>query len=191
MGNRYHSEDMISGTYKDIPFKRSDVLIQDHRSNGKSSYTVTYFRGRWITLKYNKRFHTDLQLIQSGFGYTRKKSSFFTRKEDRRHKVEFENEAFNRMFNCYCQSDQEAFYLITPSIMEGIMKYVSISDGKIMLGFKDDVCHIAIENGKDSMEPSVFSSVTYEGDVLPLKTEINAICDFVNLLNLDRDIFMQ
>lgn len=189
MGNRYHSEDLISGTYKDIPWTRSDVLIQDHHQSGRNSYTVTYFRGRWVTLKYNKTFRTDLQLVQKGFGYSKKKNSIFTRFDERRHKVEFENEAFNRMFDCYCQTDEEAFYLITPQIMEAIMKYTSVSDGKIMIGFKHNICHLAIENGKNTLEPSINRKVTYQKDILPVKTEINAITDFINLLNLDRDIF--
>lgn len=189
LGNMYHSEDLISGKYNGVPFRRSDVLIQDHRSNGKSSYTVTYFRGRWITLNFNKTFHRDLQLVQKGFGYSKSKRSFFTKQTERRHRVEFENVQFNNLFDCYCQDDQEAFYLITPQIMEALMNYTSMSDGKVMIGFRDNIVHVAIENGKDTLEPHVMSALSYQTDVLPVKSEVNAITDFINMLHLERDAF--
>ena len=189
LGNRYRSEDLISGSFKGIPFRRSDVLIQEHHQNGKNSYTVTLFQGRWITLNYNRHFEHDLQLIQKGFGYSNKKSTFLTGRNSRRHKVEFENEDFNRAFDCYCQDTNEAFYLLPPHILEDILKYASIADGKVMIGFTGSLCHLAIENGKDTLEPSLFRPVSYTNDILPVKTEVNAIADFINLLNLDRDIY--
>ncbi len=191
LGNRYHSEDLVSGQYKNIPFTRSDVTIQDHRSNGKSSYTVTYFQGRWITLKCNKQFSTDVQIIQKGFSYSnRKRKNFLFRSEDRRHKVEFENEDFNSNFDCYCQTDQDAFYLITPQIMEKLIRYTSITDGKLMLGFRNNIIHLAINSEKDALEPHMWSELTYQDDILPIKKEINIITDFIDLLSLDRDIFI-
>ncbi|MCQ2422023.1 MAG: DUF3137 domain-containing protein [Lachnospiraceae bacterium] len=189
LGNRYHSEDLITGAYNGIRFQRSDVLIQDHRSNGKSSYTVTYFQGRWITMSSNKHFNFDLQLIQAGFGYTQKKSSIFTRATDRRHKVEFENEEFNNRFTCYCQNDQEAFYLITPHIMEALMNYTALVNGKVMIGFHNNLIHLAVETGTDTLEPSLWSPLTYEKDILPVKNEVTAITSFINQLHMERNIF--
>lgn len=190
LGNRYSSEDMVLAQYKNIPFTRCDVTIQDHRSNGKSSYTVTYFQGRWITLKCNKQFSTDVQIIQKGFSYSdRKRKSFLFRSEDRRHKVEFENEAFNSKFECYCQTDQDAFYLITPQIMEKLMQYSLVADGKLMLGFRNNIIHLAINSNKDALEPHIWGALTYQNDILPVKKEINIITDFINLLSLDRTIF--
>lgn len=189
MGNRYKTEDLITGSYKDVNFRRADVVIEDHRSNGKNSYTVTYFKGRWMVFNFNKNFSKELQIIQRGFGYTNKKKSIFTAAANRRHKVEFENEQFNNMYECLCQDEQEAFYLITPHIQEALMNFNRVIDGKLMLGFRGNVVNVAIENGKDMLEPSLFKTVSYENDVLPILQERNVIQNFVDIINIDRNIF--
>lgn len=194
MGNVYHSEDLITGSYKGVQFRRADVTIQDETTTTDSdgntrTDTTTYFQGRWIVLSHNKHFQYDLQLVQKGFGYSKTKTGFFTRKEDRRHVVEFENEAFNKNFKCYCQNDEEAFYLITPQIMEEVMEYVSAKRGKLMLGFQNDYVHVALHTNEDSLEPSIFRKVSYENDIVPIMVEVDAIRDFVDKLNMDRNIF--
>lgn len=190
LGNRYHSEDYMTGTYKDIRFERSDVLIQDHHSDSNGgSHTTTYFQGRWLVFQSPKQFHTSLQIIQKGFSYSNTKRGLFTKKEERRHEVEFESERFNSMFTCYCQNDQEAYYLITPHMQEAILKLSQLVDGKLMLGFTGNRLHLAIHNGKNTLEPSVFSKVSYQNDILAVKREISAITDVINILNLDCNLY--
>ncbi len=190
LGNRYKSEDYLSGTYKNVRFERSDVLIQNEETDGHGhSHTTTYFQGRWLVLQPPKSFQTTLQIIQRGFSHSNHKKGFFTRKDERRHEVEFENETFNSMFTCYCQNDQEAYYLITPQMQEAILKLVLLIDGKLMIGFTGKRMHLAIHNGKDALEPPIFRAISYQNDILATKQEIRAITDVVNILNLDRDLY--
>ena len=42
IGNRFHSEDYIRAVFDGVPFEMSDVTVQDVRSTGKSTYTVTW-----------------------------------------------------------------------------------------------------------------------------------------------------
>ena len=56
MGNRYKSEDTIEGSYKNVSFRRADMYIAQHTSNGKSSHTTVYLRGTWMTFSYNKSY---------------------------------------------------------------------------------------------------------------------------------------
>ncbi len=190
LGNRYRSEDYITGTYKGVRFERSDLLIQNHHSDSNGhSHTTTYFQGRWMVFQAPKRFHTTLQIIQKNFSYSNQKKGLFTSKEERRHEVEFENEQFNSQFNCYCQNDQEAYYLITPQMQEAILKLAQLIDGSLMLGFTGQRLHLAVNTGKDALEPSIFHAISYQNDFLAVKQEISAITDIINVLNLDCKIY--
>lgn len=189
MGNRYHTEDLISASYKNVNFSRADVKIEDESSDGENSTTTVYFMGRWIILDFNKRFSSDIQLIQKGFSYSKKKSTIFTRKEERRHKVEFENEAFNQRFTCYCENEQDAFYIINPQLMEALMQYTAVADGYIMLGFKENQVHLAIKANKDTLEPSLLKEVTFQRDIVPVMYEVGIITSFIDILNIDRNIY--
>ncbi|MBO4494269.1 MAG: DUF3137 domain-containing protein [Clostridiales bacterium] len=189
MGNIYKSEDYIRGTYNNVAFERSDILIQNETNDSEGhSSTTTYLRGRWMIFESNKNFEADLQIIQQGFGYARKRTSIFTKKAERRHAFKTEDAMFNKMFKCLCQNEVEAFYLLTPGLMQGLMQLASQSDGKIMIGFVDNQLHVAINSRKDHLEPPIYHSPNND-DIMQVQREINAVTSFVEGLNLDRQIF--
>lgn len=188
MGNRYYSNDYIRGSYKNVGFERSDIMIQHHTSNGKHSRTVTYFNGRWLILEFNKNFHFDLQIIGKGFSYTQKNNSFFTSEKHRRHKIEMEDIRFNEHFDVYAQDDHEAFYILTPQFMDTLKDMYDFMDGDLMLGFIDNKLHVAIHTEKDAMEPSLFRSVM-NPNLTEVQREIYSIIHIIDGLNLDRELY--
>lgn len=185
MGNRYYSNDYIRGIYKNVDFERADVKIQNHTSNGKHSQTVTYLHGRWLIFEFNKNFHFDLQIIGKGFNYSKKRSSIFTSEAERRRKIEFEDIQFNKDFTVYAQDDLEAFYILTPQFIDTLKNMATIMDGNLMLGFVDNKLHVAINTGKDAMEPSIFRS-ELKSSLAEVEKEINVIISIIEGLNLDR-----
>ena len=189
MGNIYHSEDYIRGVCNDVEFERADMLIQDESTDSDgNTYTTTYLRGRWMIFESNKTFTADLQIIQKGFGYAKKKKGFFTRKTERRHELKTEDEQFNRMFQCMCQDDGEAFYLLTPGVMQSLMQLAQTMDGKVMVGFVDNRIHVAVNSNKDSLEPPVMHAVS-DKEVAEVQNEIRAVTSFIAGLKLERKIF--
>ena len=191
MGNIYHSEDLITGVYNNVEFRRADVLIQEEtRDSDGDTTTTTYFKGRWMIFESNKYFEADLQVIQKGFGYAQKRTGIFTRKTARRHAIETEDVTFNKEFKCLCQNDQEAFYLMTPVLMQGLMRLAAESDGKIMVGFVNNLIHVAIKSNKNSLEPPVFHRIS-DNDIREIQREIHAVTSFVEGMRIDNKIFMQ
>ena len=192
LGNRYSSEDMVEGVYKGVSFRRADMYIADHRSNGKSSYTVVYLRGSWLTFQYNKKFLADLQVCTKDFGYERAKTSrLFNSKEERRHKFETESIEFNRAFDCNCQQDAEAFYLLTPRVMQMLLLLKDEFDCPFMVGFVNNQLHFALNSGKNSMEPSVFGELNYTAEIEKNRRELKIITNIVDSLAIDRQIFTE
>lgn len=187
MGNRYSSNDYIRGMYKNVGFERADVMIQNHTSNGKHSQTVTYLHGRWLIFEFNKNFHFDLQIIGKGFHYSKNRSSIFTREDERRRKIEFEDIQFNKDFTVYAQDDLEAFYILTPQFIDTLKNMARTMDGNLMFGFIDNKLHVAINTGKDAMEPSIFRS-ELNHNLKEVQKEINIIISIIEGLNLDREI---
>ncbi len=190
MGDDFTSEDYVTGYYKDVHFERADVHITEtHRDSKGNSHTVTLFQGRWMIFEFNKNFRSDVQLVQSGFSYSNTRSGIFTSKENRRQRVQFEDEAFNKEFRCYAQDEHEAFYVLTPHLLQSIQQISTIMDGELMLGFVANKLHVAVATGKDSLEPSIFRAVNYANDTVAINNEINAITTFVNQMKLDQSIY--
>ena len=187
LGNIYHSDDFVSANYKDVHFTRADVSIKN-KSGGKNSSVVTYFEGRWLIIESNKNFKGDVQVISKGFFDAKKKTSSI-HGVSRRHKVLFENEAFNEAYESYCQDDVEAFYLITPHMMENINRLKEVYQVPIMVAFIDQKVHVLVDTRKNATELNIFKKVDYDTVVTSIETEIKAVKETIEILRLDRDIF--
>lgn len=192
MGDRYTSNDYISGRYKDIGFRQADVHIEEERESTDSdgnttTYWVTIFRGRWMIFDFNKTFKADLQVCQKFFG-NNKISNWGNDKKF--EKVKLESVDFNKRFNVYAQSDHEAFYLLTPPIMEKIIKLDDMNQGRLLLCFIDNKLHIGLYDGKDSFEHApVFSQINEEQVRSNISNDIKQITMFIDELDLDNDLF--
>ena len=192
MGNRYNSEDMVDGSYKGVTFRRADMYIAEHHQSGKNSYTIVFLRGTWLSFTYNKRFLTDVQIMSNDFHHGNKKTSrFFVSEEDRRHKFETEDMTFNRLFTCTCQNDAEAFYLLTPRVMQMLQLLKSEFGCPYMVGFVNNRLHFAINSGKNNMEPPIMEGISYEREVEKTRRELKIIANIIDSLAIDRDIFIQ
>ena len=192
MGNRYKSEDLVQGRYKGVPFRRADMYIAQHTSTGKSSHTTVYLRGTWMVFSYNKSFVSDLQVMSKAFMFSNKKTSrLFTRSGERRHKLETEDVEFNNMFNVTCQDDSEAFYLLTPRVMQMLKLLQADFMHPFMVGFINNALHIAVNSGKDTMEPTIFKALKPDVEVEKTRRELRAICNVIDALAIDRDIFKE
>lgn len=186
MGNEYSSDDYVSGEYNGVSFSRSDVYVADTTSDGEgNSSTTVYFEGRWMVFKFPKTLSGDLQVFEKSFHYAKKRKGLFTRKTERRHEIFLEDEDFNKRYVVMAQDDHDAFYFLTPHMMEKIDRYCSNSDGRFMLGIIGPYLHVAINNSKNPMEPSIFRKNDVEEVRAEVSNEIELIRRTVEEFNLD------
>ncbi len=189
-GNRFNSNDLVTGTYKGVAFKQSDVLIEEETTDSEgNTSTSTIFMGRWMIFDFNKEFRCEMQMISKGFFASKRKGGIFARKENKLNKLEFENEEFNKQFKVYAQNQEEAFYLITPQIMDALLKLRSESKAPLMLMFTGGVLHIALQNNKDAFEAKIFGNNDPESEKERIVKDIRVITDFIDGMAMDRDIY--
>ena len=189
MGDRYSSNDYISGKYKNINFIQSDVHIEEEHTTTDSdgntrTYYVTVFLGRWMIFDFNKEFKANVQVCEKGF------ENNITRSKIKYEKVEMESDAFNKKFNIYAQNAHDAFYILTPSLMEKIDNLEKRNKGKILLCFINNQLHVGLYDGKDSFEPSsCFKEINEEEELKRASVDIEQITMFVDELQLDNTLF--
>lgn len=191
MGDRYSSNDYISAKYKNISVEQADVHIEEKHetrdSDGNKRTTwVTIFRGRWMIFDFNKNFKANIQVSQKGFGNSRINNWGNKLKYK---KVMMEDQLFNNQFRTYAQSEHEAFYILTPSLMEKIKSLTNTINGKILLCFIDNKLHVGIQNNKDSFEHSIFTKINENKVIEEISKDIKLITSFVDELDLDNDLF--
>lgn len=191
MGDRYRSNDYISGKYKNINIVQADIHIEEEHhttdSDGHTTTTwVTIFKGRWMIFDFNKSFKANIQVSQKGFGNS-KVSNWGS--ELKYKKVKMEDQEFNNKFRIYAQDEHDAFYVLTPSLMEKMKKLVSNIKGKLLFCFIDNKLHIGLYNNKDSFEHGIFTKINEEKITNKISQDIKIITSFVDELSLDNDLF--
>lgn len=191
MGDRYRSNDYISGKYKNINIIQADVHIEEERESTDSdgnttTYWVTLFRGRWMIFDFNKSFKANIQVCQNGF-WNSKLSNWDSKIKCK--KVMMEDQSFNNNFKVYAQDEHDAFYVLTPSLMEKIKNLTNNISGKLLFCFIDNKLHIGIQNDKDSFEHGIFTKIDEEKVTNEISQDIKLITIFVDELSLDNDLF--
>ncbi len=181
--DRFSFEDYFRASYKGINFETCDLdfkeRVRHQDSKGNTYYTYeTYFKGRWITYKFERHFKEGLKIIESRFGFN--KRGF--------EKMDTESIAFNKKFTIYTTSKEYGFYQITSSMIEKLMKLEQMHKGQIVYCFMDNELHIGINDRKDYLEVSYKEELNEEG-LKPVIDDIELIAAIINEFRLDGDKF--
>lgn len=172
MGTSFKSEDYLRAKYKGIEFEQADVCIEQRVDEDSK---VTYFDGRIIKFRMEKSI-TAMQLFSNKYKY-RKKDEFC------KEKVELEDVEFNKMFDVYAYRQQDAFYILTPQLMEKF-KDMSRNYLHLAMSLKGDSVIVALW-GHDSFEPGKIGEVDYFEEISKVKDDIQNTIDILKLL-IDR-----
>ncbi len=190
-GDRFSSNDYISGEYKGVKFAQSDVHIEEeHTSTDSKGHTHTYyetiFQGRWMIFEFNKRFKENMSIAQKGFSCARTPSLWGDNKYE---KIKLEDVDFNKRFNVRAQNGLEAFYILTPGFMERIKRVDDRTEGKLMFCFINNSLHVGIDSREDSFEHGMLKKIDEAEISRAVQADIRVITDIVNDLGLDNDLF--
>ena len=189
-GDRYSSNDLTRGKYKNVNFTQADVHIEEEYtdSDGDTHYT-TIFRGRFMIFEFPKKFNFKLEVVSKFFGVGRVpgRNPQTGRKFE---KFEVESIDFNKKFKIYAEDGFETFYLLDPSFILKIEKVSAEYDKKMIFCFVDNKLYVGINEGKDSFEPPRPSKpIDEQLEIEKVSHDIKVITDFVDELSLDRKIF--
>lgn len=187
LGDRYESNDYFRGMYKNIKVIQADVHIEELRTTtdskgNTSTYYTTIFLGKWMIFDFNKTFTANIQVRNIGF-------SNHILVGDTYKKVNMEDVQFNKKHKIYAVNEHDAFYVLTPALMEKITNLENKIKGSIMLCFVNNELHVALQNWKDSFEHGIYKKINEERIVNELTNDIKVITNFVDELNLDNNLF--
>ncbi len=136
----FHSEDLLKGTYQNIRFHYCDVKTQYMSRSGKKQEVRTIFEGqvmRFASFNQSKRSFGHLQIFEKEFlsnleGWTAQ------------NKIETEDEAFNKRFQIFAADSHNAFYILTPRMLEQITRFADAMGEQIAITFTGPVMYVAV-----------------------------------------------
>ncbi|MDO4623297.1 MAG: DUF3137 domain-containing protein [Eubacteriales bacterium] len=184
LGTDYHSEDLMSGSYRNVHFRRADVLVEQESGNSETSTRSTIFRGAWYTFDSPISYANEVVVIEKGFKVGRKKTSIFTSSESRRHKTEMNNDEFDSRFRTYALNEADSYQILTPLMMENLLRFAADARGAMLIGFQSNKIHVAIDSRYNYFEPNMKNREAFNRSVEAVENELNTIIRLINTLGL-------
>lgn len=123
------------GEYNGVKYQFADLdLVERYNEDGRT-HTRTVFSGLVYILDYEKDKKGDVLL------YSQK--PYFVLLNDYK-KVQTESSEFNAMFEIFADDQHQAYYFLTPIVIENLLDIANNYDGKINLAYNDGKVIVAI-----------------------------------------------
>lgn len=162
--DRYKGDDLISGVIERTDFRCSELHTEykTTTTNGKGQTRTTWhtiFKGLFFHADFNKEFlgktYVTPDVMQNLFGRIGQKLQKYTGNASL---VKLENPEFEKCFVVHATDQTEARYILTPTMMEALVKLRKDYDGDMHISFVGSRVYCAFGFNKDLFEPRTFSS---------------------------------
>ena len=173
LGNRFYTEDYLSADYNGIHFEQADVTVQYHTS-GKNSHTTTYFKGRMFAFDFPYKNVASVRCLSNTFMY--KASS-------KNKNIKLESSMFNKIFKTDAFYDHDAFYFLTPQMMERI-EALNARYGNVAVHLMGNKLFVAINMKSDAFDHNYNQKVEYLEEINKINNDMQVIVDIINTLSL-------
>ena len=142
--------DYIKGSYKGLDVELSDVELYhvvshyDEETQQWRDEEQKVFMGQWLVCDFGKELSGEVHLSANERAL---------RRQHKNDSVEMENERFNDRFLVTAQEAQEAYYILTPHMMEYILTAAGKAGGEVYMAFlRGGRLHVAVKTGRDFFE---------------------------------------
>ena len=147
---KVQGSDHIKATYKGLSIELSDIElyhvedVYDSENDRWEEREQKVFQGQWLICDFGKELSGEVRLSANP-----KK----LRKQHKDDSVEMESEAFNKRFLVTAGNPQEAYYVLTPHMMEYILAMADKSGGEVYMAFlRGGKLNVAVQTGRDFFE---------------------------------------
>lgn len=187
IGEEFESEDHLSGIYKGVRFEQADVHSWTYYRNREHDKIETYFYGRMFVFDLPVHGIQSIKILNK-LPLDAKNDHRIRSSESNR--IEMESIQFNEAFSVYSADAHEAFYVLTPSMMERLMqmfeRYCKISEyafNNISFHFKGSKLYYTMECDNKAFDAGKFP-ISYPDEKKKLEADIQVIIDLIEALDL-------
>lgn len=176
LGNRFRSEDYLSATYNDIKFQQADVTIEYESGSDENSSTTTYFKGRMLAFEFPKNNITSVQLHSKKFKYPAKNPFGYNMR-----RISMESDFFNKTFDVTSANEHDAFYVLTPHLMESIQKIYE-KYKNVEMHFTGNNLYVGINGCNDTFDAPSTKKLSYPVEQERIRKDIQDIMDIIDTM---------
>ncbi len=191
--DRYGGDDLVTGIIDKTPFSFSEVRADAKKDKNKPDEQVALwniiFKGLFFVAEFNKHLNESTYVVPEK-AYKNMLGKEKTQIDRLGKLVKLENPEFEKIFSVYGSSQQEARYVLTPTMMEAIVKVYEKYNLKMMFSFSGSKVYCAIPMKKDMFEPTIKEGIKYN-DIEEISHLLELIETIITEMNLNTRIWMK
>jgi hypothetical protein len=187
---QWRAEDEVSGRRNAVTYSILEAKATRTEGSGKHRRTVTIFKGVIVRLDFNKHFQGHTVVVPNSESQIL--GGLFGESSSRRNKelCRMENVDFENCLSVYATNQQEARYILTPKLMELIMRARARLNDGLRMSFHDSSVFLTLPDSRDRFELKLFGApVTPEGAVGELCQVVQLAEDLIEALDLETRIW--
>jgi hypothetical protein len=193
--DRCKGDDFISGTVEKTDFEFSELKAEYEREytdddGKKQKEWVSIFQGIFFHAEFNKHIEGETFVLPDT---TEKRLGKFAQKlqkySGRGELVKLENPEFEKAFKVYSSSQQEARYILTPTMMEAMAGIQKRFHRPMHFSFIGERVYCAISFNKGLFEPRVMKTGLKFSDVEEMYCLFSLIETIIHEMNLNTRIW--
>ncbi len=182
--------DQIMGNYNGTPFQLCDLTVT-YKANFSEEKEApdNVFIGQIFIAQFNKRLSHELYIIpKKPKGLFKSKPVIHEHLGALGEKVILEDPEFMARYDVYSTDQIEARYIMSPSLMERILK-MDTAGNSLYFSFKNDRISIANNNGRNNFETSMSVSLTEDNAMTRFYEELTEQLSIIDNLKLNMKIW--
>ena len=183
--DRAGGSDHIKTVYNGLNIELSDIeLVEETESTDEDGVTrkedVTHFKGQWLICDFGKELSGEVHLSAN---------TKSLRRQHKNDRIEMENEAFNNRFIVTANNAQEAYYILTPHMMEYILTMADKNGGEVYMSFqRNGKMQIAVRTDRDFFELGK-SKANVDGLRQKFVGELRWFTDMIDTLRVEDTLY--
>jgi len=198
--NKEEREDGFTGSHGHVAFAMTEVSLEHESGSGKNRIVVSVFNGLMITMDFPLPFkgHT---LVRKDLG---KLGNWMQEQGTRLERINLNIRQFEDKFEVYSSDQIEARVILTPDIMENLIKLavlfsgrkydrleekdlLAIARGSVELAFMDNTLMITMATMKNLFEiGNLDAGMEDTARIAQFAREVGLIYEVIDLLELNR-----
>ena len=182
----YNGEDYISGNLGGTEFRLSELWVKEENQGGEKEKGKTIFEGVFLVADFHKYFHSETYILPES---ELKAVGLNKRTHEGAELIVMENEKFEKAFRVFTTSDQDARYILSPSMMERILELQYKYDNKVSISFRGSNVYIALSTNRDFFEHDMSQPVDEKSLIRGHLNDLEKMLATIDELNLNTRIW--
>ena len=172
----FGGNDRIDGKKDEINFSFSDIFATVELEKYPTHSLFFY-------ADFNKILNSEIFIYSSEF------LEFTHSSYQNMNLTTLDNAQFNRNFKVFTDKPKNAWYILTPLLMQQLLELKNIVNCPINVSFTGSTIYIWIITGTDSFEPNINQSVLAHNPTEYIEKDLNKIFEIIETLRLNRKIW--